>query len=213
MNQSKTIVCFGDSNTWGYNPTDKSRFPDSIRWTGILQLSLGKEVQVIEEGLNGRTSIWNDPIEAYPSGKDTLIPCLESHRPIDLVTLLLGTNDLKKHFKKSAEEIAKGIRVLGEMIQSSKTGLGGGPPRLFLLAPPPLGQLSLLADRFEGATEKSRLFGKLYMNTARELGCAFADLGEQIQSSEQDGIHWEPEAHLAVGRYVADRIRRDALLA
>ena len=210
--QMKSIVCFGDSNTWGYNPKDGTRYPESIRWTGILQSELGSNIKVIEEGLNGRTSVWVDPIEAYPNGKDALIPCLDSHCPIDLIILLLGTNDLKAHFDKSPKAIAGGIRLLGELIQSSASGPDGAPPRLLLLAPPPLGHLGSLAERFKGGTEKSNQLGAHYQQVARELNCAFTDLGGKIQSSDQDGIHWEPEAHQTLGQHLAEKIIRNDLL-
>lgn len=98
----KTIVCYGDSNTWGYDPVTMDRLPITQRWTGVLAQELGAGYRVIEEGLNGRTTVWDDPIEGYKNGKEYLIPCLETHRPIDLITILLGTNDLKMRFSVSA---------------------------------------------------------------------------------------------------------------
>ena len=90
----KTILCFGDSNTWGYNPENGQRFGPEERWTGILRNSLGEDYRVIEEGLNGRTTLWDDPIAGFKNGLDYLMPCLESHMPFDLITIMLGTNDL-----------------------------------------------------------------------------------------------------------------------
>ena len=93
------ILCYGDSNTWGYNPSTKERYDRYERWTGILQFTLGDEYHVIEEGLNGRTTVWDEPIEGeYKNGKTYLVSCLESHKPLDLVIIMLGTNDLKKRF-------------------------------------------------------------------------------------------------------------------
>ena len=113
----KTVLCFGDSNTWGYDPATKNRFPRDVRWAGILAGLLSPDYQVIEEGLNGRTTVWNDPIEGYKNGRDYLIPCLETHRPIDLVILMLGTNDLKMRFSVSAFDIANSAGVLVDIIQ------------------------------------------------------------------------------------------------
>ena len=94
----KTILCYGDSNTWGYNPATTERSSRDERWTGILRRELDDGYLVIEEGLNGRTTVWDDPIEGYKNGKEYLIPCLETHKPLDLVIIMLGTNDLKVRF-------------------------------------------------------------------------------------------------------------------
>src|SRR3954462_1773041 len=98
----KTIVCFGDSNTWGYDPASNGRFGPTNRWTGVLQTALGSDYRVIEEGLNGRTTTVDDPIHDHRNGRHYLPPCLESHAPFDLVTIMLGTNDLKARFNSSA---------------------------------------------------------------------------------------------------------------
>ena len=94
----RRILCFGDSNTWGYDPATGERFDEQTRWTGVLQAALGGDYTVIEEGLNGRTTVWDDPIEGHKNGHEYLVPCLETHRPLDLVVLMLGTNDLKRRF-------------------------------------------------------------------------------------------------------------------
>ena len=120
MADMKTILCYGDSNTWGYNPRTQDRFPIAERWTGVLAHKLGAEFRVVEEGLNGRTTVWDDPIEGYKNGKEYLIPCLESHRPIDLVVIMLGTNDLKKRFSVSAYDIAQSVGVLVEIVQEAR---------------------------------------------------------------------------------------------
>ena len=102
------ILCYGDSNTWGYDPASGERFAADIRWTGVLRKVLASDrFEVIEEGLNGRTTVWDDPIEGQKNGRQYLIPCLESHRPLDLVVILLGTNDLKKRFSLSVPPWAR----------------------------------------------------------------------------------------------------------
>jgi lysophospholipase L1-like esterase len=105
----KAILCYGDSNTWGYDPVTKGRFPRDMRWTGVLRQSLGDDYLVIEEGLNGRTTVWDDPIEGYKNGAAYLVPCLTTHRPLDLVIIMLGTNDLKR----SSSQIRTHIPVIG----------------------------------------------------------------------------------------------------
>src|SRR5215217_6037211 len=111
----KTIVCYGDSNTWGSDPVTRGRFAPDVRWTGVLLQELGAGYRVIEEGLGGRTTIVDDPISPFRNGRDYLIPCLESHRPFDLVTIMLGTNDLKHRFNGSASDIAESAALLAAM--------------------------------------------------------------------------------------------------
>lgn len=132
----KTILCYGDSNTWGWNPDTGLRYPRDIRWPGRLQIELGPTYYVIEEGLNGRTTVWDDPIEEHKNGKTYLYPCLESHKPLDLVVLMLGTNDLKTRFWLSTLDIVSGIARLVEIIQSSRSGVQETSPKILLLAPP-----------------------------------------------------------------------------
>ncbi|MDI9594228.1 MAG: SGNH/GDSL hydrolase family protein, partial [Atribacterota bacterium] len=138
----KEILCFGDSLTWGWNPVDRGRYPFEKRWTGVLQKELGKDYRIIEEGLNGRTTIWDDPIEGEKNGKKYLIPCLESHLPLDLVIIMLGTNDLKLRFNKSAFDIAAAADSLIQLVQKSRAGRDSQSPKALLVSPPPLGKLT-----------------------------------------------------------------------
>jgi len=133
----KSVLCYGDSNTWGADASTGGRFPRDVRWTGVLQRELGAEYAVIEEGLGGRTTVWDDPIEGHKNGKTYLIPCLPSHRPRDLVVLMLGTNDLKHRFSLTAFDIAAGIGTLIDMILTSRCGPANGAPQVLLLTPPP----------------------------------------------------------------------------
>jgi len=204
----KTILCYGDSNTWGYMPGTGERFPADMRWTGVLQRELSDDYQIIEEGLNGRTIVWDDPIEGYKNGKDYLIPCLESHRPIDAVVMMLGTNELKLRFSLSAYDIAEGVRVLVDIVQNSEAGPDGCSPGLLLVAPPPVAKLTEYAEMFEGAEAKSRRFGEQYRRIADEEGCDFFDTSGVIVSSDIDGIHLEEGEHQKLGKAVAKVIRK-----
>ncbi len=204
----KTILCYGDSNTWGYVPGTGERFSRDERWTGVLKRELGDEYEVIEEGLNGRTIVWDDPIEGYKNGRTYLIPCLESHRPVDLVVMMLGTNELKKRFSLSAYDIAQGVGVLVDIVQKSEAGPDGAPPKLLLMAPPPVGKLTEFAEMFEGAEAKSRRFAEHYRRVAEEYACEFFDTSEVIVSSDIDGIHLEGDEHQKLGRAVADLVRK-----
>lgn len=203
----KTVLCYGDSNTWGYNPATGNRLPRDKRWTGVLRQELGDGYEIIEEGLNGRTTVWDDPIEGYKNGKKQIIPCLETHKPLDLVVIMLGTNDLKMRFSVSAFDIAKSAGVLVGIAQQSGTGPDNGSPRVLLIAPPPVSRLTDFAEMFEGAEAKSRKFSERYLSVAEEYGCDFLDAGEFIVSSNLDGIHFEPGEHRKLGSAVANAVR------
>ncbi|PIE35176.1 hydrolase [candidate division KSB3 bacterium] len=203
----KTVVCYGDSNTWGYNPVTKERYGRDVRWTGVLRKALGDAYLIIEEGLNGRTTVWDDPIEGYKNGKEYIIPCLTSHKPFDLVIIMLGTNDLKQRFSLPACDIAKGAGALVEIAQKSDTGISGNAPQVLLMAPPPVAKLTEFAEMFEGSEEKSQKLGRYYQQQAQELGCDFFDVSEVIVSSNVDGIHFDPEGHKTLGESVATKVK------
>lgn len=203
----KTILCYGDSNTWGYDPVTGGRFEREERWPGVLARELGDGYQVIEEGLNGRTTVWDDPIDAYRNGREYLIPCLESHAPLDLVVIALGVNDLKARLGVSASDIADGAGALVEAVQKSATGPAGGAPEVLLLAPPPVGELGDSDEMFEGALEKSRGFSKHYARVADKYGCGLLDLAGLVSVSDLDGVHFEASEHEKIGREVGARAK------
>ena len=203
-----TILCFGDSNTWGYNPTNKERYTRDERWPGVLRNELGDDVWIIEEGLNGRTTVFDDPIEAYRNGLKYLIPCLDSHQPLDLVILMLGTNDLKKRFSTSAYDVGKGIRILIDVILASGSGPGGNAPKILLVSPTPFEKLTEKAELFEGAEEKSLRLARHYAQIAEEYGLAFLDAGLVIKSSKIDGFHLEVSEHHKLGLAIAQSVQK-----
>jgi lysophospholipase L1-like esterase len=203
----RTILCYGDSNTWGSDPDTGERFPEGVRWPGVLRRALGEGYHVIEEGLPGRTTVWEDPIEGdHKNGKVYLRPCLESHRPIDLVTLMLGINDLKARFGSSASDIAQGAASLAEMALRSGCGPDGGAPVVLIVAPPPVGRLTHMAQMFAGSERKSREFSGHYRHFAEQSGCEFLDAAEVIVSSDVDGIHLDAGEHRKLSEAVAARI-------
>jgi lysophospholipase L1-like esterase len=183
------------------------RFDEETRWPRVLGRTLGRGYEVIEEGLGGRTTVWDDPIEGYKNGREYLIPCLESHRPLDVVIILLGTNDLKKRFSLSAFDIAQGAGVLVRVVQGSQSGREGLGPRVLLLAPPPTAALTGYAEMFEDAGRKSQKFSEHYGRVAREMGCAYLDTSMVIVSSPLDGVHFEREAHRKLGNAVAVKVK------
>ncbi|MFT3850616.1 MAG: SGNH/GDSL hydrolase family protein [Propionivibrio sp.] len=154
--QTRQILCFGDSNTWGYAPISAERYPRDVRWTGVMAAQLGSRFHVVEEGQNGRTTVWDDPLEGgHKNGLTYLTACLESHHPIDLVILMLGTNDLKARFALPALDIAAGGERLVQTIQHTGWGVDGKAPAILLAAPPPIDPQGDLAEMFAGAREKS----------------------------------------------------------
>ena len=215
----KTILCYGDSNTHGTKGIDFDlldtdfipshyRYPVELRWTKVLQRELGDGFEVIEEGLNGRTTVFDDPIEGlYKNGHKYLTPCLESHAPIDLVILMLGTNDLKTKFSVSAFDIAMGVGVLAYTINRSGTGVDGNKPEILILCPPPLGKLTYLEGLFgDEGIKKSRELSKHYKKIANLHGCHFMDTADVIKTSDVDGVHYEPEELEKLGKAVAESV-------
>ena len=205
----KHILCFGDSNTWGYSPQDGSRFPPNVRWTGTLQKTLGANYNIIEEGLNGRTTFINEEGEdarPFRSGSDVFSMILESHRPLDLVTIMLGTNDLKLEFNLSVEEIAQGVKELCEIVLSSEY-LIDNPPKLLLISPIHIG-FTIQPDQeefFEQAREKSYQFAEHYQRVAEELGIHFLDAAKIVSPSEGEGVHWDADQHIKFGKVLAQK--------
>ena len=203
----RTVLCYGDSNTWGSAPGTGERFGGDERWPGVLRLRLGVGYWVVEEGLGGRTTVWDDPIEgAHKNGRTYLRACLESHKPLDLVAIMLGTNDLKARFRASASDIAQGAAALGSEALRSGCGIDGGPPRVLLVSPPAVGPLTEMAEMLEGAEEKSRRFPEHYRRFADQYGLDFLDAGEFAVSSGEDGIHLEAGEHRKLGEAVAGRV-------
>ncbi len=205
----KTVLCYGDSITWGYNPYNQDRMTTNERWPGVLGNGLGDNYTVIEEGLNGRTTVWDDPLNhGYKNGLKYIIPCLDSHRPIDLCILLLGTNDLKKRFSLSGMEIARGIIVLIEVIKKSETGPGGSSPKILLLTPPYITHLSSFSEEFGDSYNISRTLPGYYAQIAIDYNCEFLDTSKIIVASELDGVHPDVGEHLKLGNAVLERVKK-----
>ena len=173
---SKTVLCYGDSNTYGYIPETGMRYDRDVRWSGRLQKLLGSDYSVIEEGCNGRTTVRDDPIDGWKNGLDYLRPCLNSHKPVDIVILMLGSNDLKETFHVSAEEIAKGAGILVDVIKEFTALKQGYVPKIILVSPPLIGEK--IADSpffgafYERAIEESKHFREYYEKVARQIGRA-----------------------------------------
>lgn len=214
----RNILCFGDSNTWGYDPkaTASSPFPvrhaADVRWTGVLSKELGADYRIIEEGQNGRTTVHNDPTAwASRNGRDYLPSCLESQKPLDLVILMLGTNDLKSMFGVASGEIASSVGMLVRIIKESDAGQGGKAPRVLLVCPPAIGDLSQLpelAAKLQGAREKSLKLPAYFSAIAKQYGVDFFNSQEVVVPSPVDSIHLDPRDHLALGRALAAKVKK-----
>jgi len=204
----KSVLCYGDSNTWGRNPIDESRYARDDRWPVVLQKELGADYDVISEGMPGRTTVWTDSVEGHMSGLDYLGPCLNTHQPIDLVILFLGTNDLKFRFGVTAFDIAEGIRLLVKLILNSETGPDSNSPRVLILIPPPLGKLTEFVDLFSGGVVKSKQLSREYKRVADNMACPSLDLSEYIVASDIDGVHFDAEAHHKIGQVVAQKVEK-----
>ena len=201
-----TLLCFGDSNTWGFNPATWERYPLNIRWPGVLQKELGERYRVIEEGQNGRTAVEGKPFAGFNTSKSDLVFALANHSPFDLVILMLGTNDLLMRSSVSPDDVGKGIDVLLNIIRNSDAGPGGSAPAVLLLAPPPIGSHAGETDALESAMTQSVLFAERYASIAADFGCAFLNTGEIVRSSEIDGSHLDASEHTKLGLAVAKRV-------
>ncbi len=212
MSRQPVILCFGDSNTHGTPPmrtvTDLERFPAESRWPGVVRIILGTRARIVEEAQPGRTTIYDDPTGGGDrSGLTALRIALESHRPIDCIVLMLGTNDLHARFNVSAWVISRNIQQLVLKIKQMPCGpIPGKLPKILLVAPPPVLETSFAAEALEGATEKSRQLAKYYAQVADETEVEFFDAGTVISVDPLDGLHFSAESHVALGQAISERL-------
>ena len=201
----RVILCYGDSNTYGWIPAG-GRFERGARWPGVLAAELGAGWHVIEEGLGGRTTVFEDPLVPHRNGRDYLVPCLASHEPVDLVVIFLGTNDLKARFAAGAWDIAAGVGALATIALESLAGPGAGPPRVLVLGLPRLGRIAYV-EEFAGAEEKAERLPEQLQEVTAALGVDLLDLGELVAYSDVDGIHLDEAGHRTIGEAVAGAAR------
>ena len=218
---SKRILCYGDSNTWGFmpdgQPEDGSyhvRYPFEIRWTGILQGLLGPDYRVIEEGLNGRTTMWDDPKAPYRNGAKYLDACVETHAPLDLIMIMLGTNDLKPRISGRAYDSAIGVELLVEMIGKNPTGRNHAVPPALIVSPVAIGshiEKSPYADEFGGreAHEESLKAPKYLAAIAKVSGAEFMDAAKYARTGP-DAIHLDADSHKKFAKALAQKIKKIA---
>ena len=209
--QTRSILCFGDSNTHGTRSmrdmAERRRFGKGQRWPDIMAAQLGEAWDVVAEGHPGRTAVFDDPIEGtHKNGLRCLQALLESHRPLDLVIVMLGTNDLKARFNATANDIALGIQRLVVEIRRSDSGPDGAAPQVLLASPVPIVETGALADIFAGGAAKSKAVPALLQQVAGRLGVGFAEMGAVASINLTDGIHLDEAAHAAMGAAMADAV-------
>ena len=208
----KRILCFGDSNTWGYDPRG-GRYDDQTRWPMRLAQLLGDGFAVVEEGFNGRTCIYDDPIEGgYKSGAAYLPPCLMSHSPLDLVIIMLGTNDTKRRFNLSPMTIGEGMMQLIRLTKLYAADAQGNAPKVLIVAPPPILD-GLMKSRHgecfgEQAIGVSKGLAAEYARIAKLLRCEFFDAAGWAEVWPGDAVHFTREGHLRLAEGLAGKIRQ-----
>ncbi len=210
---TKTILCYGDSNTYGYMPENGARYPKDVRYPGRLQILLGDDYTVIEEGCNGRTTIHDDPADGWKNGLDYLKPCLHSHRPVDIVILMLGSNDLKTTFNLTAEQIAADAGRLVEVIKEFTAVKQNFTPKIILVSPPEIGK-GIKSSPFSGAFDErsiseSKKFPEFYKAVAEKTGCVFFNAAKYVYPSDKDSLHLTEKGHKIMAEKLCELVKKN----
>ena len=206
----KHIVCFGDSNTHGYcaDPADcadgGARFNESERWTCLLQKALGEEYLVLEEGLSGRTTVFADPLHESMDAVSVAYPVLMSHEPVDLLVIMLGTNDTKERFAANAAAIAVGMERLIQKCQSTPCW-GAKGPNILVVCPPPLGAGFHDEVMGKGCVEKSVALPPYMKAVAERNGCAYFD-AKDCEMNPVDFTHLTKKGHAKLAKELAELV-------
>lgn len=205
----KNILCFGDSNTFGSNPVG-GRHPRAVRWTGRLQQMLGDDYYVIEEGMGGRNTVWDDPLEPMRNGSKFLPVCLQSHQPLDLIIISLGTNDCKTIFNASPRVIAAGLDAICQIVLRFPYRPGVSVPKMLLISPAYIGddiENSTFASYDKTSAEKSHLLAPYFKEVADHNNCLFLDASTIAKASESDQLHLDGEGHQNMAEAIEKIVR------
>lgn len=205
MYMKKRILCFGDSNTWGYIPESGERYEEEIRWTGVLARELGTDWRVIEEGLSGRTTVFSDLMEPERCGILQVLPVILSQLPFDYMIVMLGTNDTKSHFHVNSREMGYAMEELiikiRQILEVRKSAA-----KVILAAPAPI--KAPTDEMFnEESVKKSQEAAAMYREVAEQWGCLFFDAGTVVKELGADGIHFTEAGHEALGKAFAEFVR------
>ena len=204
----KHIVCLGDSNTHGYcaDPADcadgGSRFNESERWTCVLGQLLGDDFLVLEEGLSGRTTVFPDPLHESMPALDVAYPILMSHEPVDLLIIMLGTNDTKDRLGMNAACIALGMNRLIEKCKSVPCW-NGGKPNILVICPPHIGEELRDPCMGDSCAEKSRELNRYLEPIAKQQGCAYFDAQGVAEFNRIDYMHLTRKGHRQLAQKLA----------
>ena len=212
----RRILCFGDSLTWGYDPVTCERFDEETRWPCVLQSLLGDDFAVVEEGQNGRTIATDDPTKGFKSGLDYVIPCIESHKPLEMMIIMLGTNDIKTKYCYTAGDIADEMKLFLERVLSYNHFRLGDKMKVLLVSPPLIGEgmaESRFYDKFHDdfAREVSMELGEQFGKLAEAYGVLFFDSADVVVASKEDSLHLDAENQRKLGRAIFEKIYRDLL--
>lgn len=214
----KTIVCYGDSNTWGhksysFRQTDPSklRFGWDERWPGLLQQKLGDGYRVEEEGLNGRTTMFDDPACDCRNGLKSIEYVMTTKYPADLVIIMLGTNDTKGFIHMTPYMISCGAeRIIGRIRQGGY-GPNGGSPEILLVSPihlnPSVVRQWLSCEFDADSLAKDAELAKYFAQVAEKTGVHFMDAGAFITAAEDDGVHMDAAGHSLLAEKMYQQVK------
>lgn len=207
----RQILVYADSLSWGIVPGTRRRLAFEERWPGVMEGALGgtaARLRVVEDCLNGRRTVWDDPFKPGRNGLAGIAERIEAHSPLALVILMLGTNDFQSMHPHDAWHSAQGIAALVRAIRSAPIEPGMPVPPVLVVAPPPFDDpRGPLAPKFAGAEAKSAGLAAAFETVAAELGCAFFDAGSVTPASRIDGIHLDADQHATLGRALAEVVR------
>lgn len=222
-NKKINILCFGDSNTWGCvgrwqeSELPPPRYDEAHRWPDVMAKELGSKYRVVTDALCGRTTIYTHRDEGpMYSAEPYLLPCMRSHSPLDLLILMLGTNDIYNYPALTSETIGDGISRLIDMAQSCQWGRDFKAPRILVIAPielkrsAPNGRV-LVYEKYRGTEGEalSKLFAETYRKIAEEKGCGYLNAAEFAAPCDADGLHMDENGQIALGKAVAAWVKKN----
>lgn len=207
---AKTVLCYGDSLTWGYDAAGPGRHAFADRWPSVLQAELGPAVHVVAEGLNGRTTAFDDHLAgADRNGARVLPTVLTTHAPLDLVILFLGANDMKPWVHGNPVAAKQGMGRLLDVVRGHDYPMDEPAPQVLLVAPPAVSRTdnAEFKEMFLGGDAASKRLAPLYAALADEAGCGFFDAGTVAVTTPLDGVHLDAENTRNIGRALAPVVR------
>ena len=210
--EKKRILCFGDSNTWGFIGGLRTRYDEDTRWTGRLQNMLGSDYAVVEAGLSGRTTIYDNPLNPPANGFAHMKPILLSAAPVDLLIFMLGTNDFQTQIASTALNTALAVRYMLDEAKKMGADRPGEQMKILLMAPAAIDAIRLerkfpLDSIDETGIQSSRELGGYLKQVAEQMGYAFIDANDYIRPGEADGTHWDAEGHAKMADVIYEKVK------